>query len=143
MAELPILTQVLMITAVSALVIQLFYYLYVYGAVAFGRPPRRREKKDMPVSVIICARDEEENLKKFLPEILTQDYPDYEVVVVNDASSDGTVTLLESLAVKQKRLRFTTITKDERFTHSKKLAVLVGIKAAKNEWLLFLLVAYL
>jgi len=137
MAELPILTQVLMITAVSALVIQLFYYLYVYGAVAFGRPPRRREKKDMPVSVIICARDEEENLKKFLPEILTQDYPDYEVVVVNDASVDGTEDLLEEMAKKYPRLRHTTIRKDESFTHAKKLAVLVGIKASRHEWLLF------
>ncbi len=137
MTELPFIAQVLLVTAAVSLVIQLFYYLYVYGAVAFGRPPRKKEKKDLPVSVIICARDEEENLKNFLPEILTQDYPDYEVVVVNDASVDGTEELLEEMAKKYPRLRYTSIKKDESFTHAKKLAVLVGIKAARHEWLLF------
>ena len=137
MTELPFIAQVLLVTAAVSLVIQLFYYLYVYGAVAFGRPPRKKEKKDLPVSVIICARDEEENLKNFLPEILTQDYPDYEVVVVNDASVDGTEELLEEMEKKYPRLRYTSIKKDESFTHAKKLAVLVGIKAARHEWLLF------
>ena len=55
--------------------IQLFYYLYFYLAVYLYRHPE--EKTDTPpVSVIICARNEAENLKQFLPAVLEQDYPE-------------------------------------------------------------------
>jgi len=137
MAGLTSIAYILMSIAAAALAVQLFYYLWVYGAVAFGRPSRRKKKEDVPVSVIICARNEKENLQKFLPEILTQEYPDYEVVVVNDASDDGTEELLKEMAAGYPRLRYTTISKDDHFSHAKKLAVLVGIKAAQHEWLLF------
>ncbi len=131
-----IIDTILAVTLLS-LLIQLFYYFWFYGALAFVRAPRKKEKKDVPVSVIICARDEKENLSTFLPELLTQEYPAYEVVVVNDASTDGTEDLLEEMKKKYSRLRYTTIKKDDSFTHAKKLAVLVGVKAAQHEWLLF------
>ncbi len=130
------LVDIFLITEGVLLVIQLFYYLYFYSAVGFDRF-QRKKNTHVPVSVIICARNENKNLKQFLPLVLSQDYPNYEVVVVNDASTDDTSAVLESFAEKYKILRYTTITKDERFTHGKKLALLVGIKAAKNEWLLF------
>ena len=44
-----------------------------------------------PVSVIICAKDEAENLKKNLSKILAQKYPEFEVIVVNDGSIDGSL----------------------------------------------------
>ncbi len=137
MTETAVLIKILMSFAAAMLAVQIFYYLWVYGAVAFGHLPRKKKKSDVPLSVIICARNEKENLKEFLPEILNQDYPDYEVVVVNDASDDGTEDLLKAMAGTYPRLRYTTISKDENFSHAKKLAVLVGIKAAKHEWLLF------
>ena len=137
MPDIQLITDIVLAAAATALAVQLFYYLYYYSATAFGRQTRRKKKSDLPVSVIICARDEEENLRKFLPEILTQDYPDYEVVVVNDASSDGTQNLLKKMARQYPHLRHTTIRKDEHFAHAKKLAVLVGIKAARHEHLLF------
>ena len=43
-----------------------------------------------PVSIIICARNEDDNLTEFLPKILTQNYPEFEVVVVDDCSYDNT-----------------------------------------------------
>ena len=67
--------------------IQLFYYLYFYTAIHFYESSGE-EAPPQPVSVIICARNEAENLKKFLPAILEQDYPDYEVIVVNDCSEE-------------------------------------------------------
>ncbi len=137
MAGTAVLIDILMILAAIALAVQLFYYLWFYGAVAFRRPPSKKKKTGEPVSVIICARDEEENLKEFLPLILTQDYSGYEVVVVNDASSDGTEELLKEMSATYPHLRYTTIRKDDNFSHAKKLAVLVGIKAARHEWLLF------
>jgi cellulose synthase/poly-beta-1,6-N-acetylglucosamine synthase-like glycosyltransferase len=58
-------------------------------------------------------------------------------VVVNDCSSDDTEEVLMDMKVKYPHLYYTTIHPDRKFTHGKKLAVTVGIKAAKNEHLLF------
>jgi biofilm PGA synthesis N-glycosyltransferase PgaC len=73
--------------------IQLFYYLYFYLSVYLHKPKDGRSGKP-PVSIIICARNEAENLKKFLPAVLEQDYPDYEVIVVNDCSEDNSMIFL-------------------------------------------------
>ena len=91
----------------------------------------------LPVSVIICARNEEQNLNKFLPAILEQDYPDFEVIVVNDCSDDDTDMVLKIFQMKYNNLKVSTIVKNPKFTNNKKLALTVGIKAANHEHLLF------
>jgi glycosyltransferase involved in cell wall biosynthesis len=91
-----------------------------------------------PVSVIICARNEADNLESYLPAILTQDYPDYEVIVVDDCSTDETDAVLKKYLDLYPRLRTSVIKEDKKFTHAKKLAVTIGIKAAKHERLLFI-----
>ncbi len=119
-----------------AAVIQLFYYIYFYLAVILFRHPFLIAEKK-PVSVIICARNEAENLQNFLPTILEQDYPDYEVIVVNDCSEDNTYDVLGNYLLKYPHLRISNVNKDPRFTHNKKFAQFIGIKAAKNDILLF------
>jgi glycosyltransferase involved in cell wall biosynthesis len=86
--------------------------------------------------VVICAKNEEENLRQFLPRILEQDYPDFEVVVVNDSSTDGTEELLSEMSVRYKQLRYTSIPFNEKFLHGKKLALTIGLKAAKYDHVL-------
>ncbi len=117
-------------------VIQLIYNYYIYTRFTFFRLPDTRRKK-IGISVIICARNEAENLSKNLPRFLEQDYPDFEIVVVNDCSTDNSEEILMDMKVVYPGLRYTTIQKDNKFTHGKKLAITVGIKAAKNEHLLF------
>jgi glycosyltransferase involved in cell wall biosynthesis len=120
----------------SAAAIQLFYYLFFYLSVYLkknfesGRPGQ-------PVSVIICARNEADNLQNFLPSILEQDYPDFEVIVVNDCSEDNSYIILGEFLAKYPHLRISTVNKDPKFTHNKKFAQFIGIKAAKNDILLF------
>lgn len=121
------------------LLIQLRYILFVYARVAFTRIKQSSKQNDinyLPVSVIICARNEEQNLAEFLPQVLEQDYSNYEVVVVNDCSIDDTDMVLKRLQEKYKHLKVTTIKPDPKFSHGKKLALTVGIKAASNSWLL-------
>jgi len=129
------LSVVFILFALSA-VVQLFYYLRIYSAVSRYIHPATDNNKQ-PVSVIICARNEAENLRNFLPSILDQDYPDFEVIVVDDCSEDDTYKVLGSFLVKYPRLKISTVTKDPRFTHNKKFAQFIGIKAASNEILLF------
>ncbi|MCX7862202.1 MAG: glycosyltransferase [Bacteroidales bacterium] len=115
--------------------IQLFFYLFF-----FLRLSRKNQlishQYSPPVSVIICARNEEENLERFLPKILTQDYPHYEVIVVNDASEDNSDVVLKRFSHQYPHLKISTIKKDDKFTHNKKLALTIGIKAAQNDILL-------
>ena len=79
-----LLSVVFLVFALSAAV-QVFWYLWFYSAVSRYRHPVVTNEKQ-PVSVIICARNEAENLRNFLPSILEQDYPDFEVIVVDDCS---------------------------------------------------------
>ncbi len=91
----------------------------------------------VPISVIISARNEAKNLSKNLPAILNQKYADYEVVVVNDCSYDGSDDLLSEMQERFPLLKVVTITEHDRFKTGKKFALTLGIKAAKNEHLLF------
>ena len=87
-----------------------------------------------PVSVIIAAKNEAENLKKFLPKILSQNYSNFEVIVVNDGSTDNTREVLENFQhTHTNLLKVINIEK----SNSKKNALTVGISSSSYEHLLF------
>jgi glycosyltransferase involved in cell wall biosynthesis len=90
-----------------------------------------------PVSVIICAKNEDDHLTEFLPKVMSQVYPEFEVIVVNDCSWDNTETVIDEFAKIFPNLRKANIKEDAYYKHGKKFAVLVGVKAAKNSHLLF------
>lgn len=115
--------------------LQLFYYFFFYIRIVQKPKPTNRGGKLPSVSVVICARNEEENLRVFLPKILSQDYPSFEVVVVNDCSHDETASYLASLKPHYSHLKFTTIEEAPKFKHGKKLALTVGIKASEFDHL--------
>ena len=117
--------------------IQLFYQGIIFGKLAFYKQKITQPKSFPAVSVIICAKNEAENLRTFLPAILTQDYPAFEVVIVNDASTDDTANVLTDLAAQYSLLRIVTITAaEERPFRGKKTALLRGINAAQNDLVL-------
>lgn len=119
---------------VGGILIQLFYFLFFF--VRVGNYKRKPVLEELPpVSVIICARNEDDNLVAYLPLILAQDYPDFEVVVVNDCSFDNTGDVLEEFAKKHPNLRIVTIKEDEYYQHGKKVAVMMGIKGSKHDFL--------
>jgi cellulose synthase/poly-beta-1,6-N-acetylglucosamine synthase-like glycosyltransferase len=120
----------------TAASIQLFYYFFFYLAVYVHKPAKINTRKE-PISIIICARNEAENLRNFLPSVLEQDYPDYEVIVVNDCSEDNSYEILGEFLKKYPHLKISTVNKDPKFTHFKRFAQFIGIKAAKNDILLF------
>jgi len=101
------------------------------------KPITSQTDKTPPVSVIICARNEEENLLLNLPTVLEQDYPSFEVIVVNYCSEDNTEQVLAEFKQKYPHLRSTIIKKDGSFINGRKFAATVGVKAAQYEWMLF------
>lgn len=119
-----------------ALGIQLYYLLGVYSKLIVFKKKDVKSATD-PVSVIICARNEAENLKRFLPSILNQFYPEFEVIVVNDGSTDQTAEVLAGLKRQYPQLYVTGIEYRDNYPKGKKLAQTIGIKAAKHDQLLF------
>ncbi|KAF2514207.1 glycosyltransferase [Flavobacterium foetidum] len=116
--------------------IQICYYLGVFGKFAFSRP-QEIKPKNVPVSVIVCAKNEEENVKKYVPLLAEQDYPDFEIVLIDDASRDETLEIFEEFETKYPNIRLVKVENNEAFWGNKKYALTLGIKAAKKEFLLF------
>ncbi|PTR01346.1 cellulose synthase/poly-beta-1,6-N-acetylglucosamine synthase-like glycosyltransferase [Mucilaginibacter yixingensis] len=119
-------------------IIQVFFLVGRYNRLsAYKIKTDDNETPTIPVSVIIAARNEARNLSEYLPSILEQDYPDFEVVVINDCSYDGSDMLLMDMEQKYPRLKVVTVTEHDRFKTGKKFALTMGIKAAKHEHMLF------
>jgi cellulose synthase/poly-beta-1,6-N-acetylglucosamine synthase-like glycosyltransferase len=118
---------------VAAAAVQVLYYLAVYVRLAVHKAKQAPTPDALPpVTVLICARDEAHNLRKYLPAVCTQDYPnDYEVLVVNDLSSDDTMEVLFDLGRQYERLDYRTIPEQAKVLQGKKFALTIGVKAAK------------
>lgn len=119
-----------------AFLAQLFYYLFFFARLALYKRNENEVVELPPVSVVIAARDEYHHLVSFLPKILEQDYPDFEVVVVNHASDDETSQYLQNLEMEHKKLKNIHIERDLNFFSGKKFPLSLGIKSASNEVLL-------
>ena len=137
----------LSVTGVCFLVQLLYYLMYFAKPVRYGKKTLEENatndtfinaNNERPgISVIVCAKNESENLKQFLPVLLTQDYPLYEVIVVNDGSTDTSDEVLRMLAKQYPHLYSTYIPEHAKYLSRKKLAITIGLKAAKYDCLLF------
>jgi glycosyltransferase involved in cell wall biosynthesis len=135
--------QILGTIFIAAFLIQAYYYLYYYSGMIFYNRKMKKGKivyntTKPPVSVIICARNEAENLAAFLPLILEQNYPEYEVIVVNDGSTDESNEILGRYEEKYPHLYHTFLPMEAKYMSRKKICLTVGIKAAKYENLLLI-----
>ena len=124
----------LIIVFLTAVGIQ-FIYFTVFR-VAFSRKQAERQPQHLPVSVIVCAHDEEKNLKELIPQLLAQDYPEFEVIIVDDRSNDATFDFLLAETARDHRLRMVHVNRTPPHANSKKYALTLGIKASRYEWLL-------
>ena len=120
------------------LFIQLYYLIFVYSKLARYKIQSKGESLTIfpPISVLICAHNEEDNLKQYLPAILNQDYPNFEVIVINDCSDDDTYWIIKSFQEQYPNLKTVQIKEHIKLKHSKKFALTLGIKSAKNEHLI-------
>lgn len=115
----------------------LFQWYLFYAFFAAARRVRQNSSKQvLPVSLIVCARNELENLQKNLPKWLSQEYPHLEVIVVNDRSWDDSRFYLEEQAAAHSNLKIVTVPDNDNYWTGKKLALTLGIKAATHDILL-------
>ncbi|MGE0567136.1 MAG: glycosyltransferase [Bacteroidia bacterium] len=129
----------LSIIGLSGFLVYVINLLIQFGSLTFFKSKHLESSNQLgPVSVIICAKNEDENLTEFLPKICSQNYPaDYEVIVVNDCSYDETEHVIDEFVKVFPNLKKVTIKEDAYYKHGKKFAVLVGIKAATHNNLVF------
>lgn len=127
----------------TVVAVQFIYYIIIFGRFSFFKPKNQTDN-NQAVSVIICAKNEAENLKEKLELFANQVYAKFELVLINDRSTDNTLDIMESFKETfEEQLKYRNITvkivniqENEQFWGSKKYALTLGIKAASNELLL-------
>lgn len=118
--------------------IHLLFVLLTFTRFAFHKNrPERLSTELKPVSIIIAARNESQNLFSHLPFIMEQDYPEFEVIVINHQSLDDSQYILEAYAQQYSNLKIIKVERSKHLKYGKKLPLTIGIKGAKYENLLF------
>jgi cellulose synthase/poly-beta-1,6-N-acetylglucosamine synthase-like glycosyltransferase len=125
---------ILLVVFFAAVAIQTLYLLAFL--IAFKRKRSIVSYGAVPVSVVVCAHDEEVNLVELIPQLLSQNHPAFEVIIVNDRSNDSTYDFLLEETKKDKRLRMVHVDRLPSHVNAKKYALTLGIKAATHEWIL-------
>lgn len=126
------------ITFLVIVCIQLCFYIILFGNFSFARKSLAPSDKTIPVSIIICAKNEADNLENNLPFFINQNYKALEIILINDCSHDDTLDIMERYQTNHPDLiKIVNVAPNEQFWGSKKYALTLGIKAASNEHLLF------
>lgn len=129
------LTTTLLLLLLISVLIQAGYALYYfYPLASYTRPAQFSQQE--PVSVVVCAHNEFTNLQVLLPALLTQHYPTFEVILVDDRSTDQTRVLIRQLQAVYANLRLVSIAETSVDYNSKKFGLVQGIRAARYEYLL-------
>lgn len=110
---------------------QIVYQLLLVSAITKNKSRHKKNSSasQKSVSVIICAKNENENLRKNLPSILNQKYNDFEVILVDDGSD-------EYFNMVDDRLRIIRLTQQEKIGLGKKYALQKGIENVAKELIL-------
>ncbi len=124
----------------ACLAVQLYYAIRYFWPLATRPPEAAPTAPAAPLSILVCARNELDNLRELLPLLLQQDYPAaLEIVLIDDRSRDDTYLYAQQLAqyYPPERFRLVTVAHTPASFAPKKYALTLGIKAARHEHLLF------
>ncbi|MEM0518541.1 glycosyltransferase [Aequorivita flava] len=112
-------------------------YYFLFSKFSFLKTSPKTVSEHPPVSLIICAKNEAENLRKHIPLWQQQDYPNFDIILINDASIDESLDVMEAFAENDNRIQIVNVKNNEAFWASKKYALTLGIKRSKNNRLVF------
>lgn len=127
---------ILFVVFAAMSLIQALYTILTFGKLAFFKEKAILPKEDLPpVSVLIAARNEADNLFENLPYILQQNYPEFEVIVINHQSVDDSAHLLNAYQQQYPNLRVIEVARSPHLRPGKKLPITLGVKGAKYEHL--------
>lgn len=121
---------------IIVVVIQIGYYGLLLSRFSFHKKQHVATEKH-PISLLIACKNEEENLKKNFPKLLAQKYPEFEIILVDDASTDATLSVIETFAQKNDHVHFISLPKTDTYFGNKKHALTLAIQKASYDYLLF------
>jgi glycosyltransferase involved in cell wall biosynthesis len=124
----------LAVAGFAILGIQLVYLILFL--IAFSKRESRLQQEPHPVSIIVCAHDEEQNLRELVPLLLQQNHPEFELIIVEDRCNDGTYDYLLQATKEFANLKMVRVVNKPEHVNGKKFALTLGIKAAKYELVL-------
>lgn len=142
---------IILIVCFLSVGIQLIYILGIFSRTAFYsdaaksglpdvadslKPSINAPDRHPPVSIIVCAWNELENLQTLLPLLVEQAYPVFEILVMDDRSSDGSREFLEQFADRFQNVRFIRIDREHDHVTPKKYALTTGIRNATHDLIL-------
>ena len=113
--------------------VQLYFYLFLYLKLASYKEQKKIFSKS--VSVVVCGYNEEQYWEALVDKLLEQDYPNFEIVLVNDQSTDNTKFIFKQWE-NHPKIKLVDIREDIKKGMGKKFALTLGIKAAKNDYLI-------
>ncbi|PQJ30859.1 glycosyl transferase family 2 [Nonlabens arenilitoris] len=116
--------------------INIIYHFFL-ARVGFYKTTQQVKSQDA-VSIIVCSKNEQENLKTLVPLLLQQNHPNFEIILINDASIDNTLEVIEEFQAIDDRVKKVDVVNNESFWGNKKYALTLGIKKAINDKLIFI-----
>lgn len=118
--------------AILTFAIQLGFWIFIFSKIAFLSPFQPTLTHFPGVSIIICVKNEAENISSLIQLILDQNYHEFELIIIDDHSQDQTWEIISDYTFKNPKIR---VYKNPKV--GKKPGIIFGIDQAKNSWLLF------
>jgi len=116
--------------------INILYYLF-FANFSFVKEVIPNNQKIYPVSLLVCAKNEAENLERNVPKWLAQNHPNFELILIDDHSQDKTREIIERFAREDSRIIPVFVSANDRFVSGKKYALTLGIKKATHTRMVF------
>ncbi len=113
-----------------------FLTIIIRGAILVFHKKRVSGGKWEPVSIVISARNEAKRLEELVSRLMDQDYPEFELIICLDRCSDNSLELCKKFENEYSNFKIVIIDELPNQFSPKKFALTLGIKAAKNEWIL-------
>lgn len=129
------LSEKVLVFVFAALFLLRFIYLFLFtGRILFLNKTKVEGETKSPLSLMLTIRNEAEKLKQNLPEVLSMENDNFEMVVVDDYSQDSSYLILGLLKDRYRKLTISTLNQETRF--STKLAQNIAIRATNHQWIL-------
>ncbi|MDM1360409.1 glycosyltransferase [Myroides marinus] len=124
---------------IAVIVIEILQYIIIYGPIAMTTSlPTKKYVDFEPVSVIVYIKEQQDKLDNFLTQLINQDYPEYEIVLIHNESDDDDLEILEAFCAKHANTRLVKVANIETFWGNKKYSLTLGMKVAKYERFVFI-----
>src|SRR5690554_2977225 len=118
-------------------ILLLVYYLGVFTGSVFGNP-QETNTKQIPISVIVYAKNNVTELKSLLPVLLNQNYHEFKIIFVNNAITNDTLELMKEFEIWHSKIMIVDVVNNEAIWGNKKYAFTLGVKACKYEYVVYI-----